>query len=586
MLRDVITFWVVFMHYILKKSRPSSKKGIYLQIYINDYISGRGKVQRSYESLGYLEDLISPSCPDPIAFYSDKVKKLNDELKENSSKQIGDIPPTKNLGFFLVKAMFDKLGLDDHIRFASSNKKFQFDLADFIKTITYAQIINPGSKLKAFEKVIPSLFGSYSYSYDQILETIDYLGQDYESFIEILNHHINKQYKRKTKNTYFDCTNYYFEIDEEDDLRRKGPSKENRHDPIIGQALLLDEDQIPLAMTMYPGNQSEKPYLRKSIEDIKTRYNISSKIVQVADKGLNCARNIYAASIEANDGYIFSKSVHGRCLSKKEKEWVLLKNDDNVWYDVKNNKNEVLYSFKECVDTFTYKCKLDDDSDEIEFSVKEKRVVTFTPSLARKQRREINKEIEKAKSLSLKGALKEDYGDCSKYVDFVTTDNNGEKVELYSSLNHEKIDEDLALAGYNLLVTSEYKKSAKEIYNAYHGLWRIEESFRVMKSYLDARPVFLQNENSIYGHFLICYYALTILRLLELKVFNDELPVGQIIDYIRDFNITEYNPNCFINNTHLRSVKNEIKSRLGLSQITSLYLNKKDVENILNASVD
>lgn len=574
------------MHYILKKSKPSSKKGIYLQIYINDYISGKGKVQRSYESLGYLEDLISPSCPDPIAFYSEKVKKLNDELKENSSKQIGDVPPTKNLGFFLVKAMFDKLDLDDHIRFASSNKKFQFDLADFIKTITYAQIINPGSKLKAFEKVIPSLFGSYSYSYDQILETIDYLGQDYESFIEILNHHINKQYKRKTKNTYFDCTNYYFEIDEEDDLRRKGPSKENRHDPIIGQALLLDEDQIPLAMTMYPGNQSEKPYLRKSIEDIKTRYNISSKIVQVADKGLNCARNIYAASIEANDGYIFSKSVHGRCLSKKEKEWVLLKNEDNVWYDVKNNKNEVLYSFKECVDTFTYKCKLDDDSNEIEFSVKEKRVVTYNAALARKQKREIKKEIENAKSLSIKGVLKEDYGNCSKYVEFITTDINGEKVEVYSSLNQEKIDEDLALAGYNLLVTSEYKKSAQEIYNAYHGLWRIEESFRVMKSYLDARPVFLQNENSIYGHFLICYYALTILRLLELKVFNDELPVGQIIDYIRDFNITEYNPNCFINNTHLRSVKNEIKSKLGLSQITSLYLNKKDVENILNASID
>ena len=574
-----------FMHYILKKSKPSSKKGIYLQIYINDYISGKGKVQRSYEALGYLEDLISPSCPDPIAFYTDKVKKLNDELKEKSIKQIGEINPTKNLGYFLIKAMFDKLDLDNHIRLASSNKKFQFDLPDFIRTITYAQIINPGSKFKAFEKVIPSIYGATEYSYDQILETIDFLGQDYESFIEILNHHINKIYKRNTKTTYFDCTNYYFEIDEEDSLRRKGPSKENRKDPIIGQALLLDEDQIPLAMTMYPGNQSEKPFLRNTIEDIKNRYNISSKIVQVADKGLNCARNIYAASIEANDGYIFSKSVHGKNLSKQEKEWVLLENENNIWNEVKDSNGKLVYKYKECIDTFKYKFT-NEEGECVEFNVKEKRIVIFNPTLARKQKQEINKEIEKAKTLSLKGALKEDYGDSTKYVQFTTTDNNGEKVYVFSSLNQEKIDEDLSLAGYNLLVTSEYKKNAQEIYNAYHGLWRIEESFRVMKTYLDARPVFLQNENSIYGHFLICYYALTILRLIELKVFNDELPIGQIIDYVRDFNITEYSLNQFINNTHPRSIKNEIKSKLGLSQLTYLYLNKKDVDNILNAYFD
>ena len=585
MLKDVMHLVRYFMHYILKKSRPSSKKGIYLQIYINDYISGKGKVQRSYESLGYLEDLISPSCPDPIAFYTDKVKKLNDELKEKSVKQIGEVTPTKNLGYFLIKAMFDKLNLDNHIRLASSNKKFQFDLPDFIRTITYAQIINPGSKFKAFEKVIPSIYGTTEYSYDQILETIDFLGQDYESFIEILNHHINKIYKRNTKTTYFDCTNYYFEIDEEDNLRRKGPSKENRHDPIIGQALLLDEDQIPLAMTMYPGNESEKPYLRNTIEDIKNRYNISSRIVQVADKGLNCARNIYAASIEANDGYIFSKSVHGKNLSKQEKDWILLDNENNVWNEVKDSNGKLIYKYKECIDTFEYKFT-NEEGKCVAFNVNEKRIVIFNPTLARKQKQEINKEIEKAKSLSLKCALKEEYGDSTKYIQFTTTDNNGEKVYVYSSLNQDKINEDLSYAGYNLLVTSEVDKTSQEIYKAYHGLWRIEESFRVMKTYLDARPVFLQNENSIYGHFLICYYALTILRLIELKVFNDELPIGQIIDYVRDFNITEYSPNQFINNTHPRSIKNEIKSKLGLSQLTYLYLNKKDVDNILNAYFD
>ncbi len=573
------------MHYILKKSKPSSNKGLYLQIYINDYISGKGKVQRCYKSLGYLNDLTSPSCPDPISFYSEEVKRLNQEHQASIIKQIGDVIPTKNIGYFLLKLMFDKLNLDRDIKLSNSSKKFQFELADFIKSMVYAQVIDPGSKYKAFEKVLPSLLGVQSYSYQQILDTIKYIGEDYESFIEILNHHINDNWKRKTNTAFFDCTNYYFEIDQENEDRRKGHSKENRHEPIIGQALLLDEDQIPLAMSMYPGNESEQQYLRKHIEDLKSRYNISNKIVQVADKGLNCARNIYAASIEAKDGYIFSRSVHGKHLSKQEKQWVLLDNDMNVWYEVKDDDNNIIYKYKETIDDFSYKFK-DDNENEIQFKVKEKRIVTFNPTLARKQKREIIKEVENAKSLSLKRAFKDEYGDSVKYVDFISTNENGEKVEVFSSLNQDKIDEDLSLAGYNLLVTSEINKPAKDIYKAYHSLWRIEESFRIMKTYLEARPVFLQTKESIYGHFLICYYALTILRLLELKVFNDVLPVGSIINFIRDFNVTEYTPNLFVNNAHAAYVKKEIKSLIGISQITNLYLSKKDVDNILNASLD
>lgn len=585
MLWDVIHTRRSFMHYILKKSRPSPKKGLYLQIYINDYISGKGKVQRCHKSLGYFDDLVSPSCPDPIAFYSEEVKRLNLEHQANIVKQIGDVVPTKNIGYFLLKIMFDKLKLDRDIKFANSNKNFQFDLADFIKSMVYAQVIDPGSKYKAFEKVLPALFGINAFSYDQIRDGIKYIGEDYESFIEILNHRINEIWKRKIGTAFFDCTNYYFEIDQEIEDRKKGHSKENRRDPIISQALLLDEDQIPLAMSMFPGNDAEMPYLRNHIEDLKSRYNITNKIVQVADKGLNCARNIYAAVKEANDGYIFSKSVHGHKLSEIEKKWVLLENDSNVWFEVKDNDDKIIYKYKETIDDFSYKFK-DENDKEIEFKVKEKRVVTYNPSLARKKKIEIMKEIEKAKSLSLKGAFKNEYGDSMKYVIFISSNDNGEKVEIFSSLNQKKIDEDLSLAGYNLLVTSEINKSARDIYNAYHCLWRIEESFRIMKTYLEARPVFLQTKESIYGHFLVCYYALTILRLLEIKVFNDVLPVSSIINFIRDFNVTEYAPNLFINNMHAGYVKKAIKSSLGISQITNLYLSKKDIDSIINASLD
>lgn len=182
--------------------------------------------------------------------------------------------------------------------------------------------------------------------------------------------------------------------------KQKGPSKENRHEPIIGQALLLDADLVPLAMQMYPGNESEKPYIRKIIQEMKERYKVTGKTVQVADKGLNCARNIYAAVIEARDGYIFSKSVHGKGLSEKEKQWLLLENDANVYTDYRDKNGKLLFRLKSCVDTFSYKFKeLNPETGEekvISFRVKEKRIVSYNPSLAQKQKAEIMKMVDKA----------------------------------------------------------------------------------------------------------------------------------------------------------------------------------------------
>ena len=481
--------------------------------------------------------------------------------------------------------MFQLLNIDNDLHLMTKSKKFQYDFPSFLKDMVYAQSICPGSKYKLYEKVIPFLYGERSYSYDQILDGIKYIGSDYQKYIELLNAHIQNNFSRKTDTVFFDCTNYYFEIDLPKEDRQFGPSKEERHLPIIGQALLLDEDQIPIGMSLYPGNESEKPKIRESIENLKQRFDIDSRIVQVADKGLNCARNIYAASIEANDGYIFSKSVHGKNLSKQEKQWVLLENENNIWNEVKDSNGKLVYKYKECIDTFKYKFT-NEEGECVEFNVKEKRVVSYNPSLARKQKAQIQKQIDKAIAISsFKQASKEEYGDSIKYVNFTSIDKEGEVVKSIPSLNQEKIDEDLSFAGYNLLVTSEINKSAQDIYNTYHGLWRIEESFRVMKTYLEARPVYLQNKESIYGHFTICYMALTILRLIELKVFNDELPIGQIIEFIRNYNITETLEGSFINNATKSNTLSIIQKRYGLSKLDNIQLRKKDVENILTSEL-
>lgn len=166
---------------------------------------------------------------------------------------------------------------------------------------------------------------------------------------------------------------------------------------------------------------------------------------------------------------------------------------------------------------------------------------------------------------------------------FVAKDKNGKKVKIKPELIMDKINEDLALAGYNLLVTSETNLDAKEIYNTYHGLWRIEESFRIMKSYLEARPVFVQKEESIYGHFLICYLSLVILRLLELKIFNDELPVNQIVEFIRNYSATDTGEGTFVNNATKSKTFLKIKDRLGLAKLGNLFLKKRDIDLLLKA---
>ncbi len=573
------------MSYFVKKTTPS-KKGLYLQIYHSFYVPGKGKRNRSHQAIGYVSDLRASGIADPEAY----AKGIADELNEREGKgglRIGDGSRSKNLGYFLVKSMIDYLAPDRMLGLMSSNRAFRFELGDFVRAMIYAQIVSPGSKLAAHERVLPNIYGAPQFSYDQILDTVNYIGQDYQKYIDVFNICIGKRWERRVGAAYFDCTNYYFEIDLPDEVRRPGPSKEERHLPIIGQGLLLDEDQIPIGMAMYPGNQSEKPVLRETIEGLKARFDAQGRIVQVADKGLNCARNIYAAAVEASDGYIFSKAIHGKGLSEAEKRWLLLDDGaENAWTEVREPGGALLYRYKECVDEFEYRFR-DDGGEERRFRVREKRVVSYTPSLAKKQRAELRGLFAKAAAITTrKQAAAEGFGESAKYVTFVSADKDGVVTKPVALLNQAKMDEDLALAGYNLIVSSETGKTGKEIYDAYHGLWRVEESFRTLKTYLEARPAFLQKIESIYGHFTICYLGLTVLRLLELKAFGDELPIGRIVEFVRGYSASEDTDGSFINNAMNSRVLQAVKKRYGLSKLDLVKLSRRDVENILSAELD
>ena len=561
------------MAYFLKKQRQNNKT--YLHIY-ESYYSPKTKntKHRFIKAMSTFEALKEKGIEDPVAYCQKEVDSLNEERNKEKIRYISDVSPVRYLGYFPLSSIMNKLNIKKYVDLFKLSTSFSFDLYDVLSSLVFARIVNPCSKYRTYYEVIPNLYHDYDFSYDQLLEGLSYLGNDYEKFIELFNMQVNKIYKIDTSSTYFDCTNFYFEIDKEDDFRRKGPSKENRKDPLVGMGLLLDKNQIPIGMKLYPGNESEKPVLREIIASLKERNNIEGRTIHVADKGLNCAQNIYF-SRKNKDGYIFSRSV--KQLPETEKVWVLL---DNDYKEVKDNKGEVRFRYKECIDKFPYDYT-DENGKKHRFELTEKRVVSYNPALAIKQKAEINKLIEKAKNLQLAKAKKEEYGECSKYVKFSSTSKGkitDDKVKV--TLNNEAIEKDLSLAGYNLLVTSETKMKALDIYETYHNLWRIEESFRIMKSDLDARPVFLQKEDTIKGHFFICYIAVLLQRLLQFHELENRYSSSDLSRFFKNFKAAKAEGR-YINLSQSNSFINDLSKMTGLP-LNHLELSEAKIKKVFS----
>ena len=576
------------MAYYLRKEKK--KKGTYLQMYESHWDKEKKQPRsKSVMAFGYVHELISDEIPDPVAYYTDFVAEKNKEraaaFTEETRPRAFVAPVEYNLGQFLLYTLLEELNVKEVIDILAAQMRFQFRIYDMIAQLIFSRIIYPCSKSKTVSSVFPHLYNSSPISEDQVYDGLSFIGGSYKKYIELFNHCYEQHYQRDFSNVFFDCTNYYFEIDLPYEDKQKGPSKENRHDPIIGQALLLDADLVPVAMQMYPGNESEKPYIRKVIEEMKSRYKVSGKTVQVADKGLNCARNIYAAVKEANDGYIFSKSIHGRNLSEKEKKWLLLENEQNIWKDYRDKDGNLLYRLKSCVDSFSYQFKeIDPETgrDVVKtFSVKEKRIVSYNPALAKKQKAEIQKMADKAANYATyKAMTREDLGDSAKYLKITNKDKNGKKITPVIGIDKEKVNEDLKYAGYNLMVTSELYMEPLQIYQTYHSLWKIEESFRITKSYLDARPVYVHKKETIYGHFLICYLSLFLLRVLEIKVFKNQINSYDLIDFIRDFRIVNKGDGSYINISRNQTVNEKVKKATGLTNLDALFLTEKEINNL------
>lgn len=561
----------------------NKNKGKYLQIYETFRVKETKTVKaKCCESLGYEGDLKTEEINNPIEHYKKYVEQLNveKELKKLISKteKITDENKTVNIGTSLVKGIFKTLRLEEIFKAFGIIFNRRFSHYEIFRDLVCARIFEPKSKLYTYNEILPIVNPHFDYSLDDVYSFLEDFGSRYESIIELINASLSKKYERNTSISFFDCTNFYFEIDKSDELRAKGPSKENRKEPIIGMGLLLDRNCMPITMQMYPGNQSEIPMLKKCIDSARKQKIIVNRTIRVADKGLNCGNNIYEALMN-KDGYIFSKSVIK--LSEKEKVWVDLENGYIETYE----NGILVFKIKSCIDEFTYE-HTDENKKKNPFKSKEKRVVYRSKKLYDKKMFELDKLEVKVKNLSLSKAKKEKYNAYASYIDFVGLDKNGEITDkTIIKINQEKLNRDRKYAGFNMIVTSEINASDNDIYDIYHHLWRIEETFRILKTNLDARPVYVQKESTIFGHFLVCYTSILMVRILQFLVYKNEIKSNELIEFMKTFNVYKIDDDLYINQLKPKNYLEKIKNNFS-PIIDNAKFRNKEINELLDCSID
>jgi transposase len=534
---------------VFLKKVPTSKGRIFLQI-VEGYRNEEGKTtHRVVESLGYLDELDEKFDGKAIEYYTNYAKQLsgNDRLPKEITFKTNRIMESgksslKNVGYLALKPIYKDLKLNDVCHALNVKYKTTTDISDVLEFLLYSKIIDSSSKLSSFVGK-DKYFENFTFSEEQMYRCLSYLGNSYEQIKDFVFHTTNEKYGLDMSKSYYDGTNFYFEIDYETEFQRKGPSKENRKEPLVSLGLLLDANYLPIDMCIYPGNESEKPHFTNVINDMKMKNKIQNKTIYIADKGLNCGNNVYQA-LKNGDGYIYSQSVKG--ASDKVKNFIT---NDNGFKPSFDDYGDIIYAIKEFIVDDAEITFTEDNGSKVTHKCKQKQVVTWSKSYAEKTRMEREKLIKKARSLisSPKAYDRSRIGDASSYINKIVFDKNGVIIEEQStlSLDVQKIKQEERLDGFYMIVTSELNMSGEDIVKAYKNLSNIENSFRVQKLYLKLRPVFLSREERIKAHILISYLSLLMLRILERKILKDQFSLEEIIDSLREYECASIYQNVY-----------------------------------------
>jgi transposase len=440
----------------------------------------------------------------------------------------------KNFGHVVFSKIYHELEIDRFLNNARRHKNFQFNSEAIMRMLVFSRLLNPCSK-RATELSKGSYFDNFNFSLDDVYNALSHFDLESESLQRHLNTRVKELHGRDMSLVYYDVTNYYFEIDKQDDFRRNGPSKEKRKDPIVQMGLVLDHTGLPAAYKLFRGNMHDSQTLMPSLSSIKKDFG-AGRVVVVADKGLNSGDNI-AFNIALGDGYIFSKSVRG--AGEDFKLWVLQESgyrNSPSGFKIKSRvipdaPNHVTLEANPKTGKAYKKAR------KVNIPIEQKQIVFYSEKYATRAKYKRAESVEKAKKLienPAKYRRSLDYGAVG-YIQNIEIDaETGELKNLDTKLilDTDKIHDEEKYDGYYAIVTSELDQPDESIVESYRGLWQIEESFKVTKSVLNARPIFLSIKEHINAHFLICFVALLIARIVEKKL-GGKYTIEKIVETLK-----------------------------------------------------
>lgn len=514
------------------KKTPNLKGRIRLSI-VDTYYDKEKKCsrQKTIESLGWLDEL-EIQFGDPISLFQKRVELLKLEKKKKQAPInftfydsdrlcIGD-GFRKNFGYTALSKIYHELELHTFLVNRQRHSKEQYDANTIMKMLVYSRLLSPASKKSSFDNRA-RFFEKTNYSLDDVYRCLSLLNKHKENLQVWMNDRIIRNYGRDSRLIYYDVTNYYFESDKQEDLLHKGVSKEHRPNPIVQMGLFMDNNSIPITYELFPGNTNDCLTYRPNFARIKKQFGLG-RVISVADKGMTTGDNIwYTINTPTHDGYVFSMSIRG--AEKSIKEYVL--DEDGYEWLGKEYKRKS----RKCPRTIRVTSAT---GKKLKKLVDEKQIVFWSAKYAKRARAEREAALSKARDLAANPGnytRATSYG-AAKYVKKIEYDKETGEILTASSIldiDEERVLGEEALDGYYMLLTSEMETSDDTIIDIYRGLWRIEESFRVTKSELEARPVYVWTKEHIEAHFLTCFVALTIARILEMKL-DRKYSIGAILD--------------------------------------------------------
>lgn len=438
-------------------------------------------------------------------------------------------------GYLFLQSFYYRLQLDKTCRKLRDRYHFQYDMNAILSDLIYARILAPASKLSSY-RITSEFLEKPTYQLHDIYRSLDILGSECDLIQSEVYKNSRLLGKRNDKVLYYDCTNYFFEIEQEEGDKKYGKSKEHRPNPIIQMGMFMDGDGIPLAFSLFPGNANEqtslKPLEQKVLQDFDC-----TKFIYCSDAGLG-SEAVKKMNHAGERAFIVTQSI--KKLNKDDKKWAL---DKTGFKRVSDDSPVGLSKIPEDDTGLYYK-----DEPYTPHALHQRLIITYSPKYARYQKTVRDAQVERAEKMLSSGKVKKERrnpNDPARFIGKIAVTEEGEAIEVKNYLDTDKIDQEALYDGMYAVTTDLLDDDVKDILRISEGRWEIEECFRIMKTDFEARPVFLHDETRIKAHFLICFLALVIYRHLE-KGLGNMFTCEKILDKLKSMNFADIQEQGFI----------------------------------------